>query len=549
MVRWAKTVPLVLASTFVLAGCGGPSATATSGSQAPLNVVVYPQGSWSENFNPFSPNALPGTVGFLYEPLVQFVNITGKSVPWLARSYQWSQNDTVLTLKLRQGVHWSNGKAFTAQDVVFTVDLMKKVPGIDANSVWSFLQSVSAPNASTVVFTLKKPDVSAFYYLTSITPVPQSVWGSVKNPVTFTNTSPVVTGPYTLGKFTSQDYTLQKNSKYWQPGKPQVKTLAFPAYTSNSSVDLALGKGKIGWASLFAPDIQKTYVATKPATHKYWFAQGAPVMLFVNNAVYPLSMAGVRTALSYAINRSKVSTQGEYGYEQPATALGIPPAQSSYVDQSAQAAAPSSYDPAKAVHMLESLGFKKSSSGQMMMPNGKPFKLSILVVSSYSDWVQDVTVIASDLKKIGIDATVKPLQFSAYYSDLQHGTYQTAIGWSYSGPNPFYYFNFSMNSMYSAPVGKVATSNVERFHSAAADRYLNAYNSTTNATAQQAALDKVEQLWVKDMPSIPLVWGAFWNEYSTAHYTGWPTANNPYTDPGPNDPAMELTILHLKPTP
>lgn len=541
-------IPLAAASIFALAGCGtAANTTTTAAAQSTLNVVIYPQGSWSENFNPFSPNALGGTVGFLYEPLEQFINLSGKSVNWLAKGYSWSNNNTVLTLHLRSGVKWTNGTPFTAKDVVFTLNLMKRFPGIDSNAVWSFLRSVSAPNASTVVFTLNKPNASAFYYLTSITPVPQSVWSKVKNPVTYTNTNPVVTGPYILGKFNPQDYTFQKNSHYWQPGKPKVSTLSFPAYTSNSSVDLALSKGFVDWAALFTPDIQKTYVATNPKSHKYWFGQGAPVMLFLNNAVYPLSSSSVRTALSYAIDRSQVSNQGEYGYEKPATALGIPPGQASYADPTALSQAPSSYHPNKAVRMLKALGFTINSGGQMLMPNGKPFQISLLVVSSYSDWVQDVTVIASELKKIGIDATVKPLQYSAYYSDLQNGSYSAAIGWSYSGPNPFYYFNFGMNSLYSAPIGKPASSNVERFHSSKANQYLASYNSTTNPAAQQQALNKLETLWVQQMPSIPLVWGAYWNEYNTGKFSGWPTPTNPYTDPGPNDAAQELTVLHLTP--
>lgn len=548
MKRYA--IPLVAASALALAGCGAQPHTTTSGgsiTNTTLNVVIYPQGSWSENFNPFSPNALGGTVGFLYEPLVQFINLSGKSVNWLARTYSWSSGNTVLTLKLRSGVKWSNGHPFTSKDVVFTLNLMKKYPGIDSNAVWSFLKSVSAPNPTTVVFTLDKPDVSAFYYLTSITPVPESAWSNVKNPVTFTNTHPVVTGPYVLGKFNPQDYTYQKNPHYWQAGKPKVDTLSFPAYTSNSSVDLALSKGLVDWAALFTPDIQKTYVSTNPSAHKYWFGQGDPVMLFLNNAVYPLSNATVRTALSYAINRNQVSSQGEYGYEKPATAIGIPPGQASYTDPTALAKSPSSYNPGKAVQMLKALGFKKNASGQMLMPNGKPFQLSLLVVSSYSDWVQDVTVIASDLKKIGIDATVKPLQYSAYYSDLQNGKYSAAIGWSYGGPNPFYYFNFAMNSLYSAPIGKVASSNIERFQSAQADQYLADYNATTSAAAQKAALDKLQMLWAQQMPSIPLVWGAYWNEYNAGSFKGWPTPSNPYTDPGPNDAAQELTVLHLSP--
>ncbi len=535
----------IAAGLAMLVSGVGPVASAAA--NKPVTIVVYPQGSWTENFNPFSPNALPGTGGYIYEPLVQFLMLSGKTINWLITGYQWTQQNTVLTLHLRSGIHWTNGQTFSSQDVAFTFDLMKKYPALDTSAVWTFLRSVSTPNDSTVVFKIKKPDVSAFYYLTSVTPVPKSVWSKVKNPVTYANPHPVGTGPFELSRFTHLDYILTKNQHYWQPGKPHVTTLSFPAYTSNSSVDLALSRGQIDWAALFSPDIQKTYVATNPANHKYWFAQGAPVILFTNDAKYPFNLPKVRVALSYAINRAQISKSGEYGYEKPASALGIPPGQKSYIVPSAESSAPSQYNPQKALAILRSLGFKRNARGQLLMPNGKPFGFHLLVVAPYSDWVEDVTLMASQFQKLGINAQVKPLQYAAYYSDLQHGNFSAAIGWSFSGPNPFYFYNFAMNSAYTAKLGQVASTNFQRYTSAQANRYLNAYNSTANPKQQAVALAKIEHLWVQQMPSIPLVWGAFWNEYNTQRFVGWPTPGHRYTDPGPNDTAQELTLLNIRP--
>jgi peptide/nickel transport system substrate-binding protein len=542
-----KIASIVAMSGFgfiTLAGCG--ASTAQSAAAAPLSVVDAPQGSWSENFNPFSPNALFGTVGYIYEPLMQFIMISGKALPWLAQSYQWSDKNAVLTIHLAPHVKWSNGNAFTSQDVLYTFNLLKKFPALDTNDVWQTLKSVTAPNATTVVFTLDSSDRSAFYYLMSVTPVDPAVWQSVKNPVTFTNAHPVATGPYTLKSFGAQDYVMTRNMHYWK-GTPTVPELSFPAYTSNSSVDLALSKGDVNWAGLFSPDIQSTYVAKDPAVNHYWFAQAAPVMLFTNDAQYPFNSTVVRRALSYAINRQAVSSDGEYGYEKPASALGIPPGESRYIDAQAEAQAPSQYDPQKALRLLESAGFHKDAAGTMMMPNGKPFAFSLLVVAAYSDWVQDVTIISQELKQLGITVNVKALQYAAYYSDLQSGKFSTAIGWSFSGPSPFYFYNYAMNAGLSAPIGQTAATNFQRFTSPTATRLLDAYNASSSAAQRKTLLDQIQIYWAHELPSIPLVWGAYWNEYSTKTYTGWPSAKNPYDDPGPNDASSELTILNLKP--
>ena len=512
-----------------------------------LNVVVFPQGSWPDNFNPFSASALWGTNGFVYEPLLQFIQLTGRTVPWLAQSYKWSDKGTVLTMELRKGVTYTNGQPFTSADVVYTFNLMKKNPALDTQAVWTFLKSVAAEGPSAVKFTLKKPDISGLYYLGSVEPVPESVWSKVKNPVTYANPSPVATGPFRVKTFSPQEYVLTRNPKYWQKGKPYVQNLAFPAYSSNTSVDLALAQGKVDWAALFAPNIEQTFVRPSPSTHHYFFPQGAPVVLYINNAIYPFNNTAVRQALSMAINRQQISTIGEYGYEKPANALGIPPLQNSYVDPALaqQSKALSTYNPKRALAMLEKLGFHKNSAGQLLTPKGKPFAFDMNVVSGYTDWVQDTQLMASELGQIGIKVTVRPLQYAAYYSDMQQGSFETSIGWSNSGPNPFYFFNFTMNPSFSAPVGKTASTNFGRFSSPLATRALNTYNSTANAAAEKAALYQVEQVWMQQLPALPLLWGAFWNEYSTAQFVGWPTASNMYTDPGPNDSSAVLTVLNI----
>jgi peptide/nickel transport system substrate-binding protein len=61
------------------------------------------------------------------------------------------------------------------------------------------------------------------------------------------------------------------------------------------------------------------------------------------------------------------------------------------------------------------------------------------------------------------------------------------------------------------------------------------------------AIHTLENVNSTQMPAIPLVYGADWNEYSTARITGWPTQSNPYMDPAPDDPELPYILMHLKP--
>ena len=77
---------------------------------------------------------------------------------------------------------------------------------------------------------------------------------------------------------------------------------------------------------------------------------------------------------------------------------------------------------------------------------------------------------------------------------------------------------------------------------------LNVLSTSLNPAMQQQAYDSLQQIMVSQLPSIPLVNEPYWYEYSTAHFTGWPDANNQYAEPSPYQwPDGEVVLLHLHP--
>jgi len=113
----------------------------------------------------------------------------GNTAPWLATSDAWSNGNKTLTFTIRQGVKWNDGKPFTAADVAFTFNLLKRFPALDSNGLWSVLSSVTA-QGDTVVMDFKAPSVPYFYYIANQTPIlPEHIWATVKNPVTSPVTS------------------------------------------------------------------------------------------------------------------------------------------------------------------------------------------------------------------------------------------------------------------------------------------------------------------------------------------------------------------------
>ena len=538
-----------------LAACGGSSPSSGSGSASGPSgtlTISNEQGTlWTCSFNPFNPSNLAQgvTFGQVYEPLA-FVNTlqSGKATPWLATAWAWSDGNKMLTFTIRNGVKWNDGTPMTAADVAFTFNLMKKFPTLDLNSAWSVLSSVTQ-QGNKVVMTFKNAAVPYFYYIADQTPiVPQHVWSTIANPVSYADANPVGTGAFTVNPCSAQNITYVANPHYWQPGEPKLAKVLYPAFTSNDPANTYLATGQAQWGSQFIPNIESFYTSKSPDNH-YWFPPIANVTLIPNLTVPGLNNAAVRQAMAYAIDRNRVSQIGEYGYEPPANQTGIvTPTFSSWEDTSAASQYDYTYNPAKAKQILTSAGFKMGSNGIFASPSGKPLSFTVINIGGYSDWVASMQVIQQDLKTVGIQITTDNLSQNDFLSRLYNGDYQLAYNNQQGGPSPYYEFRQWLYSANSAPIGKQAASNWERYSNPATDALINQYATTTSKAQQQQIVDQLQQVLLKDVPFIPVTEEVAWYQYNTAKFTGWVTQSDPYAVPAAYFyPDMGQVLLHLAP--
>jgi peptide/nickel transport system substrate-binding protein len=555
--RRLKVIGVILASALLAAACGssGSSAGKSSASSGPHGVLTISneQGAlWTCDFNPFNLSYVPFSLGPVYEPLV-FVNTlqSGKQTPWLATSWVWSNGNKVITFTIRKGVKFSNGTPLTAADVAFTFNLLKKFKGLDLNSVWSVLSSVTQQGSDQVVMTFKTAAVPYFYYIADQIPiVSQAIWSKIPNPVTYPDKNPVGTGAFTVNPCTPQTITYIANPHYWQPGEPKVSKVLYPAFTSNDPANTYLANGTAQWGSQFIPSIGKFYSSKSPDNH-YWFPPVANVAIFINLKDPLLSNLAVRQAMAYAIDRPKVSNIGEYGYEPPSNQAGIvTPTFSSWLDsaQAAQYGNNYAYNPAKAISILQAAGFKKGSNGIFTSPSGQPLSFTILNNGGYSDWVASVNVIQQDLKAVGIQVNAQNLAQPDWESRTFTGNYQLSYDAETGGPTPYYELRQWLYSANSAPMGTAAGSNFERYSNPATDALINEYGATTSASTQQQIVAQLQKVMLADVPVIPVTEEVDWYQYNTGSFTGWVTQQNPYAQPAAYVfPDWGQMLLHVAP--
>jgi peptide/nickel transport system substrate-binding protein len=471
--------------------------------------------------------------------------LTGSSPPGSLTAWTFGTDAKSLTFTLRHGVKWSDGTPFTAKDVVFTFQLLKKD---FAGGGFPYVASVMANGDYSVTFSFSESFAPALGQIGQQVIVPQHIWSKVSDPTKYTNPNPVGTGPFTqVVTFQSQVYELDRNPHYWQKGKPFFDGIRYPAYAGNDQVDEALVQGDIDWSDVYIPNVATVYAAKSP-NYQYWFSPtGYSVPLVLNTTMAPFNDPVVRKAMSMAINRT-ADVQAVYGnYVSVSNATGIDP-HSTWFDS----AALSPFDwtklnVAKANQMLTAAGYKMGPGGVRTTPSGAKMQYTIETGSTSTDFVASAQNIARDLQAIGIDLTVTPKDWNAVISDVSLGHFQLAHMYGDLGPTPYDFYNFTMSCNTVVPVGKETPLNWGRYCDKHATKLLAEFAAATDPATQKTIADELQKAFVTDAPVIPLYTAPDWGEFNSTKFTGFPAASDPYATGQSRYPGAVLILTTVRP--
>jgi peptide/nickel transport system substrate-binding protein len=548
--RSLVTTALTVGALALLASsASAPAATDGAGTPNAAHKCLVMTGSgdpaFTKNFNPYAGGGLPSNSiaqGAFYEPLIVTPAGGQKTLPWLARTWKWSNGNKTLTLNLARNAKWSDGKRLTSADVVYSLTAGRQdktmdrigLVGADNN-----VSSIRAKGTFGVVIKLKTPDSQ---FVTAILNrqfvVPKHIWSKVNDPATFTNATPVGSGPFNrVGRFTTQDYVLNKNPNYWQAGLPKIACLEYVQATSNDAALALIQSGQVDWTHNFVPNVEQAYEA-KDAKHYHAFYSNRdyPISLVFDDTQYPYSIIAFRKALSLAIDRTSVWKLGEYGYEPPADAIGLSGLFPQWVTDASvktQAKQMATYNPTAAKKMLTDNGFTYKGNN-LLDPKGNQVKLDIHVISGWSDWVASNQIITKNFRDIGIDSQVRLEPSWGDWFPNAFSTKNPTLLWqvaSRGSPYGFFYANLSQNAFIPSGTDASPTGNWEHYANAKATTLLNKWKVTLDEKKQHPIATQLQKLWLQDLPIIPVMIGARWSTYSTKYFHGFPTKPNFYADP------------------
>jgi len=505
-----------------------------------------------ENFNPFTQDANRNPArGFMYDVLVVY-NVRQNTVDYrLATSLEYSDDLLSITYHLREGVKWSDGEDFTADDVVFSYKLGQSYPALDVMGLFQGdtpkLTGVEKVDDYTVRFTLSQVDTTVEWFIPSHHIVAEHIWKDVEDPATFENLNPVGTGPLTqVEKFNQQQITVCRNPEYWEEGKPYIDCVRLRQYQGNDQVQAALIRGEIDWGSNFIPDIEKTYAAKDPENHKFWYPAASPVAIHLNTTKQPFSDLAFRQAFSVALDRDEIVDLATYGYASVnphITGLGDF-YEKWYNDEiNEQYDWLNEFDPDKAIEILDEAGYKDvDGDGFRENPDGTPIEFGIMVVNGWTDWVQSVQMVTEYLKEIGIRAKTKTVEWGQYVNNWKNQDFDAGMLWGTAGVSPYRFYEEHLHSRHR---GSIAIYQANHgFNSPETDALIESYAKTADLEEQRKIVDQMQILMAENLPIIPIFSNPVWYQYSTKRFVGWPTEEDPFINPNFYDAGERVIMIN-----
>ena len=504
------------------------------------------------NLNIYAPGVSRSDTGLhqlIYEYFFYYNLQTGEFIPWLAESYEYNPDFTSITVKLRDGVTWSDGQPFTPDDVIFTYDLLRENPGmVWAESANEWVASVEKVDDLTVRFNLTSPNPR--YHLNreafpavgiwgGITILPKHIWEAQADPLTFKNSDPIGTGPYRLADASESAMTYERRDDWWgttvfevTPG-PRVMQFLFVGPETNIALALTNNELDVSPIGVLSPGSFLEVARRNPNVRAwtteppYAWLDPCPRAMMVQNATPPLDQPEVRRALSYLIDRQAIADLAYEGTTTPAWGIwpdyeGNQPFFEAVADLREQYPT-DVYDPEQAEQLLSQAGVAPED-----------LTLRYVVNSESAEEMKMSTVIADQLGAAGINVEVQPLADATLEDTIRRGDYDIKV---HSFCPGYIVENLALfHSRNSKPLGEPVDffeNNSFRYENPEFDAIVDQmFQVPAEDTATLTGLyhDAME-IWLRDLPVVPVVQAPALVPFNSTYWQGWPTAEDPWNMP------------------
>jgi peptide/nickel transport system substrate-binding protein len=416
----------------------------------------------------------------------------------LASDIKRSDDGLTHTFTLRDGVKFHDGRVLTSADVKYTLDLVFSsnfaksasfYEGIGADKR-SYIKSVEASDARTIVITLSKPWVGLLSNLVPIAIIPKDSYESQK-------THPLGTGPYKFIRYdnTQQVCDVEGFPDYWE-GTPKIQNIRVRVIPDMNALQAELQAGRVDIAPMptsLSPDAVKR-LEQDPNLQVKAFQGSNLILLTFNTSSPPLDNVKVRQAIAYSIDRASLIHNLLLGYGKIAHSI-IPEESWSYSPGQTY-----SYDPALAKRLLDEAGFRDPDGDGPRMRFDKPvhYKVSGSSIAGR----QYASVVQNYLKEVGIPAEIETPEINTLLDELRRGNFQMAYSqWVGGNQDPIFYKDLFATS--EIPTETRPSRNRSRYSNKELDALLEEAVNTFDRQKGRELYKRIQDIVSRDVPVFP----------------------------------------------
>ena len=516
-----RRIAVSLALLFVAVACGS-SSTTSGGTPKEGGTIIIGNTEEPDYLNPvlYTLATSYDVVTAMNDPLAQ-IDDKGNLVPRLATSWEVSTDGLTYTFHLRQGVTWSDGVPFTADDVVFTYQSFIN-PNVNANTTtgWSSVDKVEEPDQYTVIFHMKSIYAGFLYTIAPESMVPKHILAKSadfnKDPY---NRMPIGTGPFMVTEWQSADHiTLVANPHYWA-GKPHLDRIIFKIVPDETTLLNQLKTGEVNLA--YGLDAQQIDQLKSLKNHNLSNLPGLQWYHIDLKQIGFLQETVVRQALDYATPKKQIVQSilrgaGDVAYgDQSPISWAYEPNVTHH-----------DYDLNKAKQMLTDDGFTTGSDG-FLQKNGTEFVMTLYAVSGDPVTQQTIEVIDQSWTQLGLKMNPPGFQDSnSLYSPNGPQFNKDMTGLLYSwfnliDPSDTYYWNSSQIPPDPQSGGGNIICYFNKFSfQDQIDQLTNAQDATVDQGQRKAIFSQIQKLLADQVPDIFLWWNHLIST-SPSNFHGW----------------------------
>ncbi len=401
-----------------------------------------------------------------------------------ALAERWEQPDAkTLIFHLRAGVHFHDGRALTARDVVWTINSMRDGTVISPKGAsYASVDVIESPDPSTVIFHLKKPDN---FLLTNLSTGAVGIVPEGSGREFWRH--PIGSGPFRfVSQQIDQDVVVERNPSAWNV-TPAIERVRFSVVPDSITESLELEKGS-GDVAINSLPMDALPILAKRPNLQIEDTEGTQIQyLAFNNQDPILKDARVRQAISCAIDRNLIIRSLMDGHAQPAESM-LPAKHWAYSSEGPRY----DYAPARAERLLDEAG-RPAGAG------GIRFHLT-MKTSSAEDVRLLSAVLQQQLARVGIALDLRSYEFATFYADVTRGAFQLySLRWIGGNEQPDI-FSYAFSTARFSPKG----ANRGHYSNQKLDALLDDAAASTDMARRRTDYVQAQQILATDLPAINL---------------------------------------------